>query len=133
MLLGRIFIEEIVVKFIKFSLVGTSGLFIDYGITYVLKEKAHFQKYIANSLGFVSAVCTNYILNRIWTFQSQNPAVAVEYTKFFVISIIGLGINNLVLFIFHGIFKKNFYLSKLIAIGVTTFWNFTANYLYTFG
>ena len=123
---------EIILKLIKFGIVGFSGVIIDFGITYVSKEKLKIQKFIANALGFITAATSNYIFNRIWTFQSTNPEVATEFTKFLFVSIIGLGINSLVLWFLNTKFNLNFYFSKLIAIVITTFWNFIANYFYTF-
>jgi len=55
-----------------------------------------------------------------------------EYSRFLLISMVGLGITSLVLWILTDKFKINFYVAKLGAIGVTTIWNFFANYLYTF-
>lgn len=120
------------VKFIKFGMVGFSGVFVDFGITYVCKEWLKIQKYVANSIGFIIAASSNYFLNRVWTFKSQNPDVATEYTEFFIISLVGLGIANLIVFLIHGKLKYNFYLSKLFAIGMVTIWNFFANYYITF-
>ncbi|MCK4662261.1 MAG: GtrA family protein [Bacteroidales bacterium] len=119
-------------KFIKFGIVGFSGLFVDFGITYLCKEKFKIQKYISNSIGFTCAASTNYFLNRIWTFQSKNPEIFREYTDFIIISIIGLGINNFMIWLLIKKYNLNFYISKAIAIVVTTIWNFVANFLYTF-
>jgi putative flippase GtrA len=122
----------LLLKFIKFCAVGFSGMVIDFGTTWLLKEKARVNKYIANSAGFILAATSNYIWNRLWTFQSENNQIAFEYLSFIIISVIGLGINNLVVFIFSDKLKFNFYFSKLIAIGVVTIWNFIMNYLITF-
>jgi len=119
-------------KFLKFCLVGFSGMIIDFGITWVLKEKAGINKYIANSTGFILAASSNYFWNRIWTFHSVNTQIAAEYTSFILISLVGLVINNLIILLFSDKLKMNFYLSKLIAIGVVTVWNFLMNYLFTF-
>jgi putative flippase GtrA len=120
------------VKFIKFGIVGFSGVFVDFGVTYACKEWLKIQKYVANSIGFVVAASSNYLFNRIWTFRSNNPEVAREYTEFFVISLVGLGLANLIVYLIHGRLKHNFYLSKLFAIGMVTIWNFFANYYITF-
>jgi putative flippase GtrA len=120
------------VKFFKFGIVGFSGVFIDFGVTYACKEWLKLQKYLANSIGFTAAASSNYILNRTWTFRSQDPDIATEYTEFLVISLVGLGIANLIVWMIHSRFKQNFYLSKLFAIGVVTIWNFFANYYITF-
>jgi len=119
-------------KFIKFGIVGGSGVFVDFGFTYVFKEWLKIPKYIANAIGFSIAASSNYLFNRIWTFHSTDPDVMYEYAQFFAISIIGLAINTLVLWILVSKYKKHFYLSKLFAIGVVTLWNFFANYFITF-
>ncbi len=120
------------VKFVKFCIVGLSGLLVDFGITYLCKEHIKIQKYVSNAIGFTIASSTNYFLNRIWTFQSQNSAIAWEYSKFIIVSLIGLGINTLILWILVSMFRKQFYWSKLGAIIIVTIWNFIANYLFTF-
>jgi len=119
-------------KFIKFGIVGFSGLFVDFGITYITKEWLKVQKYVANAIGFCTAATSNYFLNRIWTFHSEDPEIAVEFLQFFMISLIGLAINTLILWILVSKYKMNFYLSKLFAIAIVTIWNFLANYFITF-
>ena len=119
-------------KFLKFGVVGFSGIFVDFGVTYLFKEIIKINKYISNAIGFICAATSNYILNRIWTFQSENADVATEYGKFMLVSAIGLGINSLTLYILTDKFKWNFYLSKIFAIGMATLWNFFANLLFTF-
>lgn len=128
-----LFVSEVLLrKFIKFGVVGFSGLFVDFGITWLLREKLKWQQYLSNAIGFMTAASSNYLLNRIWTFRSTNPNVAVEYTEFILISIVGLAINTLILWLLVSRFKLNFYLSKFLAIAVVTIWNFGANLLITF-
>ena len=124
--------EFLVQKFIKFCVVGFSGMLIDFGVTWLLKEKVKVNKYIANSTGFILAATSNYIWNRFWTFHSENSHIATEYFSFILISLVGLAINNLIIYIFSDRMKFNFYLAKLLAIGVVTLWNFIMNYLITF-
>lgn len=119
-------------KFLKFCVVGFSGVFIDFGITFLCKEKVRLNKYLSNAAGFVTAATSNYILNRIWTFQSSNEQVATEYGTFMLVSVIGLGINSLVLYLLNEKMRWNFYVSKIFVIGVTTIWNFLANMVFTF-
>jgi putative flippase GtrA len=124
--------EMLLLKFIKFCIIGFSGMIIDFGITWLLKEKARVNKYIANSTGFILAASSNYLWNRIWTFHSESQLIVKEYFTFFVVSAAGLGINNFVIFLLNDRLKMNFYLAKLIAVVVVTFWNFIMNYLITF-
>lgn len=119
-------------KFLKFACVGLSGVLIDFGITWLLKEVLKVQKYVANAIGFTVAASSNYFLNRIWTFESHNPQIGIEYSKFLIISLIGLGINTFILWLLVSKFKQRFYLSKLFAIAVVTVWNFFMNWIFTF-
>jgi putative flippase GtrA len=122
----------LIFKLIKFCCVGFSGMILDFGTTSVLKEKVKVNKYISNSMGFVLAATSNYFLNRMWTFQSQNTQIVTEYMSFITIAVIGLLINNAIIFGLNDKMKINFYLSKLMAILMVTFWNFGLNYLITF-
>lgn len=124
--------KTLILKFLKFSVVGFSGTVVDFATTWFCKEKLRLNKYVSNSLGFVLAATNNYIWNRVWTFESTNSNISAEYGKFFFVSLIGLGLNNLMIYLLHGKLKLNFYFSKVFAIAVVMFWNFFANYLFTF-
>lgn len=117
-------------KFLKFGIVGFTGMVIDFSITFLLKEKLKIHRYIASSAGFTIAVSSNYLFNRLWTFSSNNPKIIAEYSTFIIISLIGLAINNLFLYLFEK--RLKFYVAKFFAIMVTTIWNFFANYYLTF-
>ncbi|MBQ6726937.1 MAG: GtrA family protein [Bacteroidales bacterium] len=119
-------------KFLKFCVVGVTGTIIDFGLTWICKEKLKIPKFIANAIGFVVAATSNYILNRIWTWGSTNEQVGVEYVKFFGVSLIGLGLNTLILYLLHEKLKLNFWISKVFATGVVMVWNFLANHYFTF-
>ncbi len=124
---------QLITKFIMFSIVGASGVVVDFSVTWLFKEKVRIHKYIANSLGFIVATISNYLLNRFWTFYTVDAQAKFnEFSKFFFIALIGLVINNAILYLFHEKLKWNFYLSKLVAIGIVSIWNFSFNYLYTF-
>ena len=122
----------IFIRFIRFGIVGCSGMIVDFGMTWLCKEKLRWNKYLSNSLGFVLAATNNYIWNRLWTFESESEAVVREYLSFVVIATIGLALNNLIVYLLHERLHLHFYLSKLIAVGCVTLWNFSMNYVFTF-
>ena len=124
--------NEVFLKFLKFGVVGFSGVFVNFGVTWLFKEILKLNKYVSNIIGFIVAATTNYLLNRWWTFQSTNPQVGTEYAKYFLISLVGLGIDTLTVYVLNGKLKWNFYLSKVFAVGASTLWNFFGNLLFTF-
>jgi len=123
---------DFIVKFFKYGLVGLSGVFVDFAFTWICKEIFKLNKYIANSIGFTVAASSNYILNRVWTFASKSEEIALEYSLFIGISIVGLLLNNYLIYVLNDKFKLNFYFAKVFAIGAVTVWNFLANYFITF-
>lgn len=123
---------ELGLKFLKFCTVGFSGLAIDFGITYLTKEKLKLNKYVANSLGFSFASTSNYFLNKFWTFNDTNPDAITQFSKYIFIALIGLVLNNLIIYFLVNKKQMVFYRAKLIAVVIVVFWNFIANYNFTF-
>lgn len=116
--------NESIFTILKFGLVGASGVGVDFAVTWLLKEKAGMHKYASNSLGFMAAASNNYIWNRLWTFESNDPDVAVQYLVFILVSLGGLAFNNAALWFFHEKRKLPFYVSKVLAVFVAMFWNY---------
>ena len=65
--------------------------------------------------------------------------MGVEYLKFFIVSVIGLGINSGTLWLESLLLPEwavegdpRFYILWIVAVGVTTLWNFFGNLLFTF-
>jgi len=123
---------ELLKKMLKFGLIGLMGMCVDFFVTWLCKEKLRINKYMANSLGFSCAVTSNFYLNLNWTFQAGGQNIHIYFIKFVVISIIGLGLNNLFVYLFNGRLAVNFYVSKLIAIFFVFVWNFTVNNYFNF-
>ncbi len=139
--------KPLIVKFVKFGVVGASGMVVDYGVLFLMHNIFGLGDILANTISFTCAATSNYILNRIWTFRSHEKQVSVEYLKFIGVSIVGLLINNGVLLLcktlWPDLYEQVFfnlgsqpitglYLFKLLASAVTTVWNFFGNMLFTF-
>jgi len=119
-------------RIIKFGLVGVSGMAIDFSVTWLCKEKLHLNKYISNSAGFCCAVTNNFLLNRYWTFGYAAHPFAIQFATFVLVSVAGLLINNLFLYLLSKYINTNFYLIKLAVTGLVFFWNYGINFLFTF-
>src|SRR5215471_19575982 len=123
---------EFLQKIGKFGIVGFIGMCVDFLVTWLLKEKIRINKYIANSIGFTCAVINNFFLNLKWTFHAGGQNVNIYFIKFILISIIGLGLNNLFVYLFNDRLSINFYVSKALAVVCVFVWNFTANNYFNF-
>jgi putative flippase GtrA len=118
---------------IKFGLTGMSGLIIDFSITWLLKDELHINKFIANGAGFTTAVISNYIINRLWTFsERERVKISRQFASFLFVSLVGLLLNSAIIYVLNEHFLLHFYVSKAIAIFLVFFWNFSANYFFVF-
>lgn len=131
--------RPLITKFIKFGVVGASGFVIHGGLLYLLRDAVGINQFVANIIGFIAAASSNYFLNRWWTFRSKEKQMGVEYLKFILVSVVGLGINSGTLWVMSqlvpewtGEGDQRFYLLWIVAVGVTTMWNFFGNMLFTF-
>lgn len=134
--------RPLITKFIKFAVVGASGAVIDFGLTAICKGIFGIPELLSNAIGFTVAATSNYFLNRVWTWRSTSKEVGIEYAKFFFVSLVGLGLNSLIVFLLKDIsivprfvetnIDWDFWVAKIIATGIVMVWNFLANNLFTF-
>lgn len=112
---------------LKFAIAGGAGLFIDMGLTLLFKEVLGFNVYIAHIIGFLCAVCSNYLLNKYWTFKERDMVSAAQFVFFLAVSFVGFVLSFSSLFVLYNYMVINFYLSKLISIGIVSIWNYSIN------
>ncbi len=116
----------------RFGITGAAGFIIDFGVTYLLKEKLKVHKYIANSVAFILAATNNYFLNRNWTFENSDPDMTGQYITFMIVSMGGLLVNNGTIWLLNDRRKMNFWLAKFLAVFVSMIWNFIGYKFFTF-
>ena len=125
-------IPDRLMALIKFGITGTSGLFIDFLLTWCFKDGLHVNKFVANSIGFTAAVLSNYFVNRLWTFKKSKAQIGRQLPAFIAVSLIGLLLNSGFIYLFNNLFLIDFYISKAMAVLLVFFWNFAANYFFVF-
>ena len=123
---------NLIYKLIKFGLTGFVGMCLDFGLTFLLKEKWRVNKYVANACGFTTAVVNNFLLNKFWTFQSASRLWEAELVKFALIAVVGLALSTILVYFFTEKMGIKFYVSKAISIVIVFCWNFTLNFLFNF-
>ena len=86
-------------RFIKFGLIGLSGLFVSLFFIWLFVEFAHLDKYLAWVLGTIIAIFSNYILNSFFTFPDRKTASGKEWRRrlalYFFMTLISVLINYL--------------------------------------
>ena len=120
-------------EFVKFCMVGFSGVIVNLGIYIILTRILNIDYKIAAPVAIEISILTNFLLNHIWTFnkrKSVSPWLN-KLGKFHVVSGIA-GIANYITFLsLIFILSLHDILSNLIGIGVGTLINYSLNSMWT--
>ncbi|MEZ2241138.1 glycosyltransferase [Microcoleus sp.] len=120
-------------KFIRFGLVGFSGVFVNMAALYVLRNFCNLELTRSLIVAAELAIVSNFLWNDLWTFgeisrrQRGNRQRLKRLLKFNTICLMGLILNVLLVNVMFNIFGMNEYLANLIAIVAVTLWNFWIN------
>jgi putative flippase GtrA len=141
--LDRERVERNARQFTKFATVGASGVVVNlvvFNATLIawhlvtgrpLSNLGLTADYVANGLGFVVSVVSNYYLNRRWTFRSTGR-VSSEFPKFLTVSIVAYLVNLGIFTVAHTVLDLRGNVSQLIAIACVMPVNFVFNKLWSF-
>lgn len=122
-------------KLLKFLAVGTTNTLIDFAVLNLLVQLTALPLLLSNSISFSVAVINSYLLNKYWTFQDKKPIYLTQFSLFFVISLVGLGLSNLILhfgsqaiiFLWQDLtFTWQYNLAKIASAAIVLVWNFAA-------
>jgi len=111
-------------QLIKFGIVGVIAAVTDVGTLVLLKELLHIEVLLASMISFCVSVTVNYILSMAFVFKSKNENKLKEFILFVLLSVGGLCLNQLILWI--GVkFTTIYYLAiKLFAMVIVPVYNF---------
>lgn len=142
-------IARLVKQFSKFIIVGGVNTLIDFAVLNALMFLTGIHKgpslFVLNCISFSVAVVNSYYMNKRWTFKEAAAGIvdknaAVQFSQFFVVSLIGITINGLILTGITSYIAAPFGLSdqlwanvaKLVATGASLVWNFIGYKLFVF-
>ena len=112
-------------KIIRFSIVGGIATLIDFIFLYIFKEFLNMDVIIANTLSFIISVTYNYIASITWVFDTnKNKNKKIQFILFIIFSIVGLIINNIILYILTDKLNIYYLISKVVATLIVMIFNF---------
>ncbi len=127
--------KKLMSQIMKFGVVGFLCFFIDYGIMVALVELAGLQELWASACSFTVSVVVNYILSITVVFDTdKNANQAKQFVVFVILSLIGLGLNQLIMW--GGVawlkqyMDRAYMIVKIFATGVVMVYNFISRKMF---
>ena len=114
----------LVKQLIRFGIVGVIATIIDYVILYLLTEYLDVYYLMSSTISFIISLIVNYLLSIYWVFAVKKKQTIKEVMLFIILSVIGLIVNQLILYIGTNIFNLYYMMSKLIATILVMIYNF---------
>lgn len=127
-------VKRLINQILKFGVVGGTAFLIDYGLLFALTEFAGLHYLISGTISFAASVAYNYILSVVWVFEPVGERSRTkDMAVFLILSVVGLGINQAIMWVL--VEKAAFYymLSKIAATAIVMVYNFITRKLFLEG
>ena len=122
--------KKLIVQIIRFGLVGVVATVIDFGVLVLLKEWLNVDVLVASAASFSVSVIANYILSMLFVFQSAQKNKVKEFLIFVVLSVGGLLINQLIMWIGTEFMSAYYLLVKVFATIFVPIYNFVTRKIF---
>lgn len=124
--------NEDIKLFIGYVLFAGFATLVDIGLLYSLTEFFHVWYLYSAAFAYFMGMVTNYLLNKYFNFRNKSKQIVMQFGLFSIVALVGLGINQLLLYSLVE-FAKLWYISaKIIAIFVGLIWSFYGHKKLTF-
>lgn len=123
--------NKLINQILKFGVVGGVAFLIDYLLLFVCTEFLHIYYLYSSIISFTVSVIFNYIASVKWVFEvDENRNRKKEFILFIVFSVIGLGINQVIMWGMSDKLHIYYMFSKIVATAVVMCWNFITRKLF---
>ena len=122
---------------IRFALTGGICFLVELAVLILLKGQLGIDTLIATPIAFLVSVILNYILCVVWVFRGTKNRGAGAKAGFLITSLIGLGLNELLMLLFRVTLGENqviltlgsreinmYVLNKCLATLIVMIWNY---------
>jgi putative flippase GtrA len=120
-------------QLLKTVVASQAAFWLDFGILALLTEVAGLHYLASAAVSFLAGTTVSYILSVVWVFDTRRVASkTAEYALFVLVGVVGLGLNEGLLWLFTEPLGLHYLVSKIVAATLIFGWNFGARKLLLF-
>lgn len=117
--------KKLLAQLMKFGVVGIIAFIIDYGLMVLLTQIFGVFYLISATISFTVSVIFNYIASMRYVFtHKEGMSRRREFVIFVVLSVIGLMLNNALMWLGTSVAGISYLITKLFATAVVMVFNF---------
>lgn len=114
-------------QLLRYGIVGVIAFLVDYSLLWILTEWAGLHYLVSAAIAFSVAFLCNYLLSIGFVFGlDREDGPWKNLSAFLLIALIGLGLNELIMYGCSDLLHIHYLLSKIVATVIVFFWNFLA-------
>jgi putative flippase GtrA len=110
--------QERFFRLLRFCLVGVTVAAIDFGIVWVLIGR--IPSLVAVSIGYFTAVCCHFLLNKMWVFRCRRSDYIRQLIQYFAVVVASYAITIMIVHLCLSTFTTNVLIAKLFALPPAT-------------
>lgn len=123
--------KKLIEQIMKFGIVGVIAFVIDYGLMVLLTELCGVDYLLSATISFTVSVVFNYVASMRYVFtHKEGMSRRREFVIFIVLSVIGLGLNDLFMWLGTGVLHVDYRITKLVATAIVMVWNFVTRKIF---
>lgn len=106
-------------KILRYIISGGTAALTDLVALYVFTDILHVWYLLSAIIAFIIAFGVSFSLQKYWTFKDHsNDGIAAQGALYLLISIVNLGINTGLVYLFTDVFGSHYIVSQIIAAGL---------------
>lgn len=115
--------KKLINQILKFGVVGGIAFVIDFGILFLLAKVIGLNELISAAISFIISLTFNYFLSTKWVFEAKKQT-SKEVIIFVLLSVVGLGINEVLIYLGTKKLGIDVMIVKLFATAIVMVYNF---------
>ena len=108
-------------EIIRFAVSGGVCFLIELAALILLRDKAGLDTLIATPIAFLISVIVNYLMCIRWVFDGAGEQGNAQRAGFLITSVIGLALNELLMWLFRLIFGEDTVVVQVFSFAVTMY------------
>lgn len=122
--------QNIVGQFLRYFVTGGLAFVVDFGVFALAFYYFDVHYLLANLIGLMGGNVVNYLLSIGWVFSAEKRKMekhlVMEITVFVIISLVGMALNEFLMYLLVGLLLIQEMVSKIGAAIVVLLYNFLA-------